>query len=70
MFWSVAIRNRFIALWCASAPDAAEEVAIAAFGHAYEKLGQFEGRSGFVTAWCACATSKSTPAYKQPRIWG
>jgi RNA polymerase sigma-70 factor (ECF subfamily) len=30
-------------------PDDAEEVAVAAFGRAYEKLGQFEGRSRFVS---------------------
>ena len=30
-------------------PDDAEEVAIAAFGRAYEKLEQFEGRSSFVS---------------------
>ncbi len=30
-------------------PDDAEEVAVAAFGRAYEKLEQFEGRSSFVS---------------------
>jgi len=30
-------------------PDDAEEVAVEAFGRAYEKLQQFEGRSGFVS---------------------
>lgn len=30
-------------------PDDAEEVAVAAFGRAYEKLQQFEGRSSFVS---------------------
>ncbi len=30
-------------------PDDAEEVALAAFGRAYEKLEQFEGRSSFVS---------------------
>jgi len=49
-------------------PDDAEEVAVAAFGRAYEKLEQFEGRSGFVTWLGRIATNLCFRRRQKPEL--
>jgi RNA polymerase sigma-70 factor (ECF subfamily) len=49
-------------------PDDAEEVATEAFGRAYEKLGQFEGRSGFVTWLGRIATNLCFRRRQKPEL--
>ncbi len=49
-------------------PDDAEEVAVATFGRAYEKLGQFEGRSSFVTWLGRIATNLCFRQRQKPEL--